>query len=403
MLDDVRETDIRRCERTHAMHPLIRDLEQTAALAREDIDWFISQNSFPLIEKSAATFVYRGEADAVYLRHFLKGPVAAPPLERLGATDLWHVTVPIPENSRIEYKFDAVRGGTHSWIRDPLNPLIAEDPFGANSVCHAHGYETPEWSLPDDATPTGGFEELTVASAAYGGPRGVRVYLPAGFQNDRRYPLVVAHDGEDFAAYAGLATVLDNLIHRGDIAPVVVALTQSPDRMREYTGDPRHAAFLCDEMLPALQCRYPLREDPAGRALMGASLGAVAALSTAQRRPGVFGRLLLKSGSFMFTENSFRGRDPLFKRIARLMTAFRANPGALASRIFVSCGGYEGLIDENRALVSFLREHGSDVLFVEVRDGHHWQNWRDQLRVGLTWVFPGPPDAASDQDRTACP
>jgi enterochelin esterase family protein len=85
------------------------------------------------------------------------------------------------------------------------------------------------------------------------------------------------------------------------------------------------------------------------------------------------------------------------------MTAFRANPGALASRIFVSCGVYEGLIDENRALVSFLREHGSDVLFVEARDGHHWQNWRDQLRVGLTWVFPGPPDAASDQDRTADP
>ena len=227
----------------------------------------------------------------------------------------------------------------------------------------------------------------------------MRVYLPADFREDRRYALVIAHDGEDFEAYAGLATVLDNLIQRGDIAPVIVALTQSPDRMREYIDDPRHAAFLCDELLPALQERYPLHDDPSERALMGASLGAVASLTAAWRRPGVFGRLLLKSGSFMVTETSFQGRDPLFERIYQVIAAFRAAPGALASRVFVSCGLYEGLIDQNREMVGFLREHGADVLFVEALDGHHWQNWRDQLRAGLAWVFPDPPDEGGGSDR----
>lgn len=400
MLDDARNTDANRLGITRAMHPLIHELEQSLPLEDADIDQFISANSFPLIETSAATFVYRGAADAVYLRHWLRGPVAAPPLTRLGATDLWHVSVPIPEKSRIEYKFDVVLGGTNSWINDPLNPLIAEDPFGANSVCHAHGYVTPDWSLPDDAAPNGRFETLIVDSESFSGPREVQVYLPAGLHTELRYPLVVAHDGEDFIAYAALATVLDNLIHRGDIAPVVVALIQSQDRMREYTGDARHAAFLCDELLPELQARFPLRDDPAGRALMGASLGAVAALSAAWSRPGVFGRLLLKSGSFMFTENSAEGRGPVFERIAGLMTAFRENPGILPGRIFVSCGLYEGLIHENRALVPFLRQHSADVLFVEARDGHHWQNWRDQLRVGLAWVFPDPQNAGNDKDQT---
>lgn len=376
------------------MHPLIRKLERTTALTANDIDRFISQNTFPLIERSAVTFVYRGEADAVKLRHWLKGLVAAPAFTRLGATDLWHLTVAIPEGSRIEYKFDVINGGTHGWINDPLNPLVAEDPFGANSVCQAYGYETPEWSLPDEAAPSGRLEELNVASAAFGGRRELRVYLPAGFRDDEIYPLVVAHDGEDFAAYAGLATVLDNLIQRSDIAPVVVALTQSPDRIREYTDDPRHAAFLCEELLPALHARYPLRDEAAGRALMGASLGAVASLTAAWRRPGVFGRLLLKSGSFMVTETSFHGRDPLFERIYDVIRTFREDPGALPQRIFVSCGLYEGLIDQNRALVAFLREHGADVLFVEALDGHHWQNWRDQLREGLAWVFPDPSDPA---------
>jgi enterochelin esterase family protein len=124
---------------------------------------------------------------------------------------------------------------------------------------------------------------------------------------------------------------------------------------------------------------------------MGASLGAVAALTASWHHPGTFGRLLLKSGSFMVTEDSLHGRDPLFGEIAGVMADFLGNPGELAQRVFVSCGIYEGLIDQNRALVPFLRRQGADVLFVESRDGHHWQNWRDQLRVGLAWVFPDRP------------
>ena len=31
-----------------------------------------------------------------------------------------------------------------------------------------------------------------------------------------------------------------------------------------------------------------------------------------------------------------------------------------------------------------------EVRFVEARDGHNWENWRDRLREGLSWLFPGP-------------
>jgi enterochelin esterase family protein len=30
-----------------------------------------------------------------------------------------------------------------------------------------------------------------------------------------------------------------------------------------------------------------------------------------------------------------------------------------------------------------------DVRYVEARDGHNWENWRDRLRDGLTWLHPG--------------
>jgi len=59
-------------------------------------------------------------------------------------------------------------------------------------------------------------------------------------------------------------------------------------------------------------------------------------------------------------------------------------------RIFVSCGAYESLIYENRSLVPLLQRTDMDVKFVEAKDGHNWENWRDRLRDGLSWLFPGP-------------
>ena len=74
---------------------------------------------------------------------------------------------------------------------------------------------------------------------------------------------------------------------------------------------------------------------------------------------------------------------PVFHRIARVMRALRRAPPLPPTRAFVSTGELEGLADENRALASFLRERGVDVLFKSAWDGHHWHNWRDQLRDGL--------------------
>jgi enterochelin esterase family protein len=121
---------------------------------------------------------------------------------------------------------------------------------------------------------------------------------------------------------------------------------------------------------------------------MGASLGAVASLSTAFRYPGVFGGLILQSGSFILDERKLEQRPhPVFQRIAHLVRVLRRAPHVPGARAFVSTGELEGLADENQALATFLRDRGIDVLFKSAWDGHHWHNWRDQLRDGLMWVL----------------
>ncbi len=355
-----------------------------------EIEVFLSERTFPVVEGSLVMFVYRGQAELVSLRHWIYGLPASIPLTRLGRTDLWFRVMEFPEGSRIEYKFGVTRSGFEEWIHDPLNLHIAPDPFGGNSVVRTAGCKTPAWALPRAETPHGKLEQMIVDSAVFGDQRPIMVYLPARFRTYRRYRLLVVHDGGDYLRYSSMATVLDNLIHALEIPQMVVAFSNPGERLNEYADDPRHAVHVVDELLPALESRYPLIQEASGRCLMGASFGAVASLSTAWRRPGIFDNLLLQSGSFAFTDVGDHSRSPVFDRVVAFMNQFRRLPGELPSRIFVSCGVYESLIYENRSLVPFLQARGVDVRYVEAFDGHNWENWRDRLRDGLSWLFPGP-------------
>ena len=48
------------------------------------------------------------------------------------------------------------------------------------------------------------------------------------------------------------------------------------------------------------------------------------------------------------------------------------------------------LITPNRSMVPVFRGAGMTVRYVEARDGHNWEDWRDRQRDGLSWLFPGP-------------
>ncbi|MFK7991169.1 MAG: alpha/beta hydrolase, partial [Sandaracinaceae bacterium] len=281
--------------------------------------------------------------------------------------------------------------GKSWWVEDPLNPNRARDPFGANSVAHGEGYEIPTWTQPDPEARSGSLEPFSMRSDAFGQTRGGHLYYPARYRTSRRYPLIVVHDGADYLRYASMKTVLDNLIHHLAIPDVVVCFSDSPDRLREYANDERHARYVTEELVPHLEATLPLEARPQSRCLMGASFGAVAALSTAWRAPGFYGRLLLQSGSFAFTDiGEGNRRGPLFDPVVSFVNELRRDLTPFSERLFVSCGVYESLIYENRSLVPLLSQTGMETRFVEARDGHNWENWRDRSREGLSWLFPGP-------------
>ncbi|MGB5163663.1 MAG: alpha/beta hydrolase-fold protein [Woeseiaceae bacterium] len=371
------------------MNPTLQAFIERAS-ADADNDAFFEANEFPLVDGTDVTFVYRGDVEAVFLHCWISGLDTAQPFQRLEGTDVWATTIELPKGSRIEYKFEVIRDGNKELILDPLNPVLAHDPFGANSVCQGYGYERPEWSLPNTLSRQGSLHRKQIHSNAFGEARDIHVYLPATFRSNRRYPLLIVHDGDDYLRYADLKAVLDNLTHRLEIPSLIAVLVQSPDRLAEYSGNDTHAKFLAEDLLPHMVAEYPLIDRADARCLMGASFGGVASLHGAWRYPEHYGSLLLQSGSFAFSDIGRHNRGPAFDPVVRFMNEFREQQQRPAARIFMSCGMYESLIYENRSLVPHLQAKGVEVRFEEARDAHNWENWRDRLRLGLSWLMPGP-------------
>lgn len=137
--------------------------------------------------------------------------------------------------------------------------------------------------------------------------RNVYVYVPAGAKKGVPLPFMVVQDGEWYAARIG--TVLDNLIAAHRIPAMAAILihngggdAQGSERGLEYdTMSDRYAEFVEHEVLPLVERNYgiTLRRDPMGRATMGASSGASAALAMAWYHPEWYRRVLSYSGTFV--------------------------------------------------------------------------------------------------------
>jgi enterochelin esterase family protein len=336
----------------------------------------------PLTIGPLTTFVHAGEAEAVQVRHFMARFPWLPPMQRV-APGLHQLTVRLPTGARVEYKLAVSHEGNTAEKLDAHNPHRATDPFGENSVAFAPGYLEPWWAAPPEG-PRGAVRRGFVESKTFGARRSLHWYRPAGAIAG--LPLLVVHDGRDFLQHAAIAEVLDNLIAAGIIPPLVAALIDPGERLVEYTGDARHGEYVLEVAAAAVR-RHRVDPDPQNHVYLGASMGAVAALAAAWRT-GSVGGLALMSGSFVTKLGGPMHRGDLFLPVIEFMKAFAADPGHPAARIYQACGTYEGLAPDNRAFTPILEATGADVLVEEVRDGHHWHNWRDRLAAALTYVLP---------------
>ena len=302
--------------------------------------------------------------DRVVLGQEVARPRAGPALD--WSDGEWQVTFPRPDADRMEY----LLGVDGAFVPDPSNRLRAPGPFGDKSVIEWPEYESPAWL--DSIADAGPVEHLELRCRRLVARVHVQLYAtPEPPGNDA--PLLVVHDGPEYAEYAGLTRFLDVMSWEERIPPLRAALIQPVDRNETYSASALYGGALTRELLPQLAKRVPHGK----RIGMGASLGALAMLHAHVRHGRCFDGLLLQSGSF-FRQRSDKQESgfPRYQRITRFVGNVLRGAGEPIP-VALTCGTAEENRANNRSVAAALVAQGYPAWLAEVRDAHTWTCWRD--------------------------
>jgi enterochelin esterase family protein len=312
----------------------------------------------------------------------------AVPLEfrKRGRTRTWELRMPRPNGlARLEYELEVEHtDGTTETVVDPGNPLRASAPFGERSVLELDGYERPVW-LDDDEAPAGAIEPFSIRSRLLRSEVGGSVWSANGVEPNALLPLLVVHDGPEYAEHSSLLRMFDSAVAELELRPFRAALLAPPgDRNETYSASTRYSNALAWEVVPALREVAPTPDLPGARVGMGASLGALAAFHAHRVQRHLFGGLFLQSGSFFRRDTDPQESGfPRFERISRFVGSVLRADSTAPIPIVMTCGRTEENIGNNRTLRDALVRQRYDARLHEHPDLHNWVSWRDTFHPHL--------------------
>eukprot|EP00933_Yihiella_yeosuensis_P036441 TRINITY_DN30191_c1_g1_i1.p1 TRINITY_DN30191_c1_g1~~TRINITY_DN30191_c1_g1_i1.p1 ORF type:complete len:408 (-),score=28.32 TRINITY_DN30191_c1_g1_i1:378-1601(-) len=181
------------------------------------------------------------------------------------------------------------------------------------------GYGRCEEAFRSPGIPEGRYERFEdwsrIDGVFPGVKRDVGVYIPqACADKDLRPALMVFQDGDGYSnedpekddVDVKACTVIDTLIHRGELPPTVAVFVNAGkeiegQRHSEYNPmSDAYVRFLVDELLPDVEerCALKFSDDPTLRGICGVSSGGLCAFNAAWHRPDAFGRVMSHCGAF---------------------------------------------------------------------------------------------------------
>jgi enterochelin esterase family protein len=208
------------------------------------------------------------------------------------------------------------------------------------------------------------------------------VWTPVDLEPGQPAPLLVVHDGPEYARLGGLTHYLGAAIGSGDLPPLRAALIDPGDRNEWYPANPDYARSLNEALLPRLA------DDAAAtvRVGVGASLGGLAMLHFHRTFPNWLDGLFLQSSSF-FTpdldghESNFSGYLPVTEFVASVSEA-GDDPHPVPT--VLTCGTVEENLANNELMAATLRGLRYPTQMIEVPDAHNFTAWRDALHPQLS-------------------
>ena len=281
---------------------------------------------------------------------------------RIEGSDWSYLESTVYTNARAEY----VLLFANEAVPDPKNPRVVQAFAGPRSEVRMPQW-VPQPEIDETAeVPAGTVTGEAVPSRSLGAPRRVWFYTPPGYDtNTDWYPVLYVLDGGNYVERMRTPTILDRLIARKAIPPIVAVFVEPSDRQEEYSRNPRWRAFLATELVPLVDKRFRTFPAPEKRIVLGSSLSAYGAVDLAVEHPNVFGlcaALAPPAQTPTVITNQTKGRDAI-----------------RAVRVFVLAGTYDSMADGGRRLRTALDIGTGAVTYVEVPEGHSVETFRGHL------------------------
>jgi enterochelin esterase-like enzyme len=234
----------------------------------------------------------------------------------------------------------------------------------------------------------GRYEMIEYDSKTVGTRRKMLVYTPPGYSTDRKYPVLyllhgIGGDETEWRRFATPDVILDNLLADGKLAPMIVVMpngrAQPNDRAEGniYSHAKAFEAFeqdLLQDVIPAIEARYPVRADREHRALAGLSMGGGQSLNFGLGHLDTFAWV----GAFSPAPNT--------KSPAQLVP----DPAAAAQKLkllWLSCGNKDGLIRISQGVHAYLKEKNVPHVWHVDSNAHDTPEWRNNLYLFSQRVF----------------
>jgi enterochelin esterase-like enzyme len=220
------------------------------------------------------------------------------------------------------------------------------------------------------------------------------VYVPAQYSTSEPASLMVFQDGRMYLDPGGemrVPIVFDNLIHQGEM-PVTIGVFVDPgtdNRNDEYDPfDDAYATFLLTEILPNIQDRYLIADDPNRWAIGGGSSGGSCAFTVAWTRPDRFRRVLSFVGSFAQIPGGNRYPDLIQQTPQAPLRMFLQ----AATRDLNWDAAEFNWFSANLRVAAALAERGYDLRLVLGDGGHNANHCGAILPDALRWLWRNDPE-----------
>ena len=238
--------------------------------------------------------------------------------------------------------------------------------------------------------PHGRTERIAYRSTTVGTTRQAMVYLPPGYAAERSYPVLyllhgLGGDDREWLNWIGLDRLCDNLYAAGLAVPMIVVMpngramaddraegdNQAPERLQAFA---RFGDDLMNDLIPAIQARYPVIADAQHRAIAGLSAGGGQSVNIGLSHVEDFAWI----GGFSYGPNT---------RSATELVPDPTTTNARVRLLFLACGSRDRLFSVPQRLHVDLVARQVPHLWHVDDHGHDADEWRQAFYHFAQLIF----------------